>query len=103
MRHGSFSKVRNRRGCMPYRIWHKGISHKRHKKHKNGDRLLCLLCLLWLIPCSCTQQMADQPSYALLQASDFFANGSSARLLPVGVIPHDYVTKDDLLDTGMIN
>jgi mono/diheme cytochrome c family protein len=47
--------------------------------------------------------MADQPSYAPLQASDFFANGSSARPLPTGVIPHDYVTKEDLLDTGMID
>jgi hypothetical protein len=47
--------------------------------------------------------MADQPSYAPLQASDFFPNGASARPLPTGVIPHDYVMKDDLLDTGMIN
>jgi mono/diheme cytochrome c family protein len=62
-----------------------------------------LLCLLWLILPACTQQMADQPRYDPLQASDFFPNGSSARPLPVGVIPHDFVTKDELLDTGMIN
>jgi hypothetical protein len=66
-------------------------------------RVFCLLCLLLLVLSSCTQQMADQPRYDPLQASDFFPNGSSARPLPGGVIPRDYVIKEDLLDTGMIN
>jgi mono/diheme cytochrome c family protein len=47
--------------------------------------------------------MADQPSYHPLQASDFFPNDSSARPLPTGVVPHDYVAQQELLDTGMIN
>jgi mono/diheme cytochrome c family protein len=47
--------------------------------------------------------MANQPRYDPLEASDFFPNGSSARLLPTGVIPHDYVMRDELRDTGMIN
>ena len=66
-------------------------------------RFLCLLCLLWLGLSSCTQQMADQPRYDPLQASDFFPNGSSARPLPADVVPRDYVVKEELLDTGMIN
>jgi mono/diheme cytochrome c family protein len=72
---------------MPFRMW----------------RDLAFLCLLCLIPVSCTQQMADQPRYGPLQASDFFANGSSARPLPTGVIPHDYIPKDELRDTGTVN
>ena len=59
--------------------------------------------LLVLLLASCTQQMADQPRYDPLQASDFFPNGSSARPLPEGVIPHDYPAKQDWRDTGMIN
>ena len=59
--------------------------------------------LLVLLLASCTQQMADQPRYDPLQASDFFPNGSSARPLPDGVIPHDYPAKQDWRDTGMIN
>jgi len=47
--------------------------------------------------------MADQPRYDPLQASDFFPNGSSARPLPADVVPRDYVVKEELLDTGMIN
>ena len=66
-------------------------------------RFLCLLCLLLLSLSSCTQQMADQPRYDPLQASDFFPNGSSARPLPADVVPRDYVVKEELLDTGMIN
>jgi mono/diheme cytochrome c family protein len=62
-----------------------------------------LVLLLVLLLASCTQQMADQPRYDPLQASDFFPNGSSARPLPDGVIPHDYPAKQDWRDTGMIN
>jgi hypothetical protein len=47
--------------------------------------------------------MAEQPRYDPLQASDFFSNGSSARPLPPGVIPVNYVSKDEWRDTGIIN
>lgn len=73
---------------MPYRTWLDKIW---------GLSLVCLI-----LP-SCTQQMANQPRYDPLEASDFFPNGSSARPLPIGVIPHDHVMKDELRDTGMIN
>jgi mono/diheme cytochrome c family protein len=70
---------------------------------ENRLDLVWLLCVVWLILGGCTQQMADQPRYDPLRASTFFPNGSSARPLPAGVIPHDYVTKEELLDTGMLN
>jgi hypothetical protein len=57
---------------------------------------------LFLLLASCTQRMADQPRYDPLQSNDFFANGSSARPLPAGVIPHDY-TRDEWRDAGMVN
>jgi mono/diheme cytochrome c family protein len=47
--------------------------------------------------------MAEQPRYDPLQASDFFSNGSSARPLPNGVIPVDYVSKDEWRDSGLID
>jgi mono/diheme cytochrome c family protein len=59
--------------------------------------------LLAVLVAGCTQQMAEQPRYDPLQASDFFPNGSSARPLPNGVIPVDYVSKDEWRDSGMIN
>lgn len=59
--------------------------------------------LLTVLLAGCTQQMAEQPRYDPLQASDFFSNGSSARPLPDGVIPVDYVSKNEWRDSGMIN
>jgi mono/diheme cytochrome c family protein len=73
------------------------------------DRILirpissCGTLLMAVLLASCTQKMADQPRYDPLQSSDFFPNGSSARPLPTGVIPHDYAAKDEWRDTGMIN
>jgi mono/diheme cytochrome c family protein len=63
---------------------------------------LVFVVLLPLLP-ACTQQMADQPRYDPLQSSEFYPNGSSARPLPDGVIPHDYVGRDESRDTGMVN
>jgi hypothetical protein len=89
---GNWDAERKRDSAQPHKL-----------RIDNWSDSLWLLFFLCLIFPSCTQQMADQPGYAPLQASDFFANGSSARPLPVGVIPHDFVTRDELLDTGMIN
>lgn len=73
-----------------------------------SDRTASRLCgwvllVAGLLIASCTQRMADQPRYDPLQASDFFPNGSSARPLPVGVVPHDGASKEDWRDTAMIN
>jgi mono/diheme cytochrome c family protein len=73
-----------------------------HKDHKTVLCLLCFLCSVAMLV-SCTQQMAEQPRYDPLQASDFFPNGSSARPLPAGVIAHDYVPNEEWRDMGMIN
>jgi hypothetical protein len=66
-------------------------------------RLGALFLFLFLFVASCTQQMAEQPRFDPLQASEFFPNGASARLLPAGVISHDQVDRDELRDTGMVN
>ena len=61
------------------------------------------LALVALLLCSCTQQMAHQPRYGPLEASNFYPNGSSAQPLPVGVISRDYPDRDDWRDTGMVD
>jgi cytochrome c5 len=43
---------------------------------------------------ACTQQMADQPRYDVLESSRFFSNGSSARPLPDGVVASSYVSEE---------
>jgi mono/diheme cytochrome c family protein len=74
---------------------------KRHKRLKSVGKIV-LLCGLFLLT-SCTQQMARQPRYDPLEASDFFPNGSSARPLPAATIPHDFVSNHDWRDTGLID
>jgi hypothetical protein len=53
-----------------------------------GECVLLLLLLLCLT--SCRQYMADQPRYKPYQESGFFADGTSARPLPEGVIPQGF-------------
>src|SRR3954451_173462 len=80
---------------MPYKIWHRAF--------QETPLLLFAPVILLTLFSGCTQQMAEQPRYDPLQASDFFPNGSSARPLPNGVIAIDYVAKDEWRDTGMID
>src|SRR5262245_49125500 len=71
------------------------FGQKNNKQHPWNTRETVVLILAFLpLLCSCTQQMADQPRYDPLQSSSFFSNGSSARPLPDGVIPHDYAVSD---------
>jgi hypothetical protein len=90
---------------MPCRIWSKKSRNTRSTRDTRALVSLVLLVflvfLLFLLS-ACTQQMADQPRYDPLQYSDFYPNGSSARPLPDGVIPHDYIAKEEWRDTGMI-
>jgi len=51
-----------------------------------GHPVLRSMTLLALFLTGCRQQMAEQPSYRPLQPSSFFADGRSARSLPVGVV-----------------
>ncbi len=48
----------------------------------------------------CSQDMHDAPRYKPLAASDFFANGSSARPLPAGTVARGFLREDALLYTG---
>ena len=61
-------------------------------------QILVCLCLLALPACS--QQMGDQPSYRPLTASDFFADGRSARPIVTGTVAHGQLQTDSVLYTG---
>jgi mono/diheme cytochrome c family protein len=58
--------------------------------------------LFALVLSSCRQQMADQPRYGPLQASDFFADGRSARPLVPGTLPRGALQADVHLYTGKL-
>jgi cytochrome c553 len=49
----------------------------------------------------CRQDMHDQPRYKPLAASDFFANGSSARPLPAHTVARGQLRADALFYTGI--
>ena len=49
--------------------------------------LRCAVLLLCLLTTACQQDMARQPSYRPLEASDFFADGRASRPLVEGTIP----------------
>ena len=58
------------------------------------------VALAALVLAGCRQDMHDQPSYKPLAASDFFADGSSARPLPAGTVARGFLREDALLYTG---
>ena len=47
--------------------------------------------------------MYDQPRYEPLEASEFFADGGSARPLVEGTIPRGWLREDEALYTGKLN
>ncbi|MBV8516939.1 MAG: cytochrome c [Acidobacteria bacterium] len=51
----------------------------------------------------CRQKMSNQPKYDPLEASDFFADGMSARPRVPGTIARGELSNDPFLDTGKIN
>jgi len=51
----------------------------------------------------CQQKMADQPSYKPLDASDFYADGRSARLPVSGTVARGHLQTDRALFTGRIS
>ena len=51
---------------------------------------------------ACRQDMHDAPRYEPLEASVFFANGQSARVLPPGTVARGLLRDDDHLYTGKI-
>jgi mono/diheme cytochrome c family protein len=50
----------------------------------------------------CQQKMADQPSYKPLEASNFFADGRSARPVVAGTVARGYLRTDTAFFTGRV-
>jgi hypothetical protein len=48
----------------------------------------------------CRQDMHDQPKYIPLRPSTFFANGTSARLIPEGTVARGHLNEDTAFYTG---
>ncbi len=61
-----------------------------------------VLITLVLLP-GCRQQMADQARYEPLEASSFFADRLSARLLPAGTVARGFLNEDEHLFGGRVN
>jgi mono/diheme cytochrome c family protein len=60
------------------------------------------LCALLLLG-ACRQKMANQPRYDPLEASDFFADGMSARPRVAGTVARGELSTDPFFDTGQVN
>ena len=60
----------------------------------------CAVLLSALSVAACRQDMHDQPRYTALQASTFFADGSSSRPLPAGTVARGQLRDDTVLYTG---
>lgn len=56
-----------------------------------------------LVSVGCRQKMAEQPYYDPYEASDFFADGQSARLPVEGTVARGHVRDDDHLFTGKLD
>ncbi len=63
--------------------------------------LLALVALLTLG--ACRQKMSNQPRYDPLEASDFFADGQSARPRVPGTVARGELTDNPFFDTGKVN
>src|SRR4051794_1449826 len=60
-----------------------------------------LLAATAAVTAGCRQKMAEQPSYRPYQSSAFFADGTSARHPPEGVVAREWLRSDDPLMTGL--
>jgi mono/diheme cytochrome c family protein len=63
--------------------------------------LLCVCAGLAL--CGCRVDMQIQPKYPPESSSQFFSNGSSARVPVPGTVPLSVNPRDELLNTGRVN
>jgi mono/diheme cytochrome c family protein len=62
-----------------------------------------IMAALVLLTCAaCRQDMHDQPKYTAYKASDFFADGRSARPLVEGTVAQGHLNEDELLYTGRV-
>jgi cytochrome c5 len=62
-----------------------------------------LTTLTLALASGCRQKMSNQPRYDPLEASDFFADGMSARPRVPGTVARGELSNDPFLDTGKIN
>ena len=58
------------------------------------------VCASVLLQAGCRQDMHDQPKYKPLSVSSFFADGRSARPIPVGTVSRDQLDETDSMHTG---
>jgi mono/diheme cytochrome c family protein len=74
----------------------------RTKRHSiSRGAALAAFALLSIAGAACRQDMHDQPKYIPLRASDFLADGLSARPIVEGTVPRGSLMDDALLYTGM--
>ncbi len=65
---------------------------------------MAVCCLaLGLLVTGCRQDMHDQPKYTPYSASDFFADGRSARPLVAGTVARGHLRADALLYEGKVD
>ena len=65
-------------------------------------RYVAFCLAVGLLLAGCRQDMHDAPRYDPLEASTFFADGLSARQLPVNTVARGLLRDDDHLYTGMV-
>lgn len=68
-----------------------------------GKAIALMVALLALTVAGCRQKMANQPRYDPYEASDFFADGMSARPRLAGTVARGELSTNPFLDTGKIN
>lgn len=71
----------------------------------HSKRLLMTLCLTAIaaVLSGCRQDMHNQPKYIPLRPSEFFSNGSSARMPVPGTVARGHLDADTYFYTGKIN
>lgn len=65
--------------------------------------IVLAVLLVGLGTAGCRQKMAQQPYYDPYEATDFFADGKSARMPIDGTVAQGHLEADELLYTGKIN
>src|SRR5687768_2071194 len=69
-----------------------------------GKRRTAAIALVALLSLgACRQKMANQPRYDPLEASDFFADGMSARPRIEGTVARGELSDNPFFDTGKVN
>ena len=67
-----------------------------------GNATHLVIALACVTLAGCRQDMHDAPRYEPLEASTFFADGRSARMLVPNTVPRGYLREDELLYTGRV-